>query len=85
VFPSCLYCQSTAQIKGLIRGPQSAVMTGVTVNLLSVERAARKRREILEQMRKAIEAGDKESVLRLAKKLTGLNDEECHRTNSRVN
>jgi len=39
VFPSCMYCQSTAQIKGVIRGPQSAVMVGITVSLLSVERA----------------------------------------------
>ena len=39
VFPSCVYGQSTAQIKGVIRGPQSAVMAGVTLNLLSVERA----------------------------------------------
>ena len=39
VFPSCAYSQSTAQIKGVIRGPQSAVMAGVTLNLLSVERA----------------------------------------------
>src|SRR5882762_2470971 len=39
VFPSCVYGQSTAQIKGVIWGPQSAVMAGVTVNLLSVERA----------------------------------------------
>ena len=46
---------------------------------------ARKRREILEQMRRAIEAGDKESVLWHAKKLTGLNDEECRRINSRLN
>lgn len=38
-FPSCVYGQSTAQIKGVIRGPQSTVMTGVTLNLLSVERA----------------------------------------------
>jgi len=39
VFPSCVYGQSTAQIKGVIWGPQSAVMAEVTVNLLSVERA----------------------------------------------
>lgn len=37
-FPSCEYGQSTAQIKGVIRGPQNAVMAGITVNLLSVER-----------------------------------------------
>ena len=38
-FPLCEYGQSTAQIKGVIRGPQNAVMAGITVNLLSVERA----------------------------------------------
>ena len=38
-FQLCVYGQSTAQIKGVIRGPQSAVMAGVTVNLLSAERA----------------------------------------------
>jgi hypothetical protein len=38
-FPACVYGQSSAQIKGVIRGPQSAVIAGVTVNLLSVERA----------------------------------------------
>jgi hypothetical protein len=38
-FPSCVYGQSTAQIKGVIRGPQSAAMAGVTVILLSEERA----------------------------------------------
>jgi len=39
VFPSCAYGQSTAQIKGVIRGPQSLIMAGVTLNLLSAERA----------------------------------------------
>jgi hypothetical protein len=38
-FPLCEYGQSTAKIKGVIRGPQNAVMAGITVNLLSVERA----------------------------------------------
>jgi hypothetical protein len=38
-FPLCEYGQSTAQIKGVIRGPQNAVMAGITVNLLSLERA----------------------------------------------
>ncbi|HEX4003472.1 MAG TPA: hypothetical protein VHX36_12550 [Candidatus Acidoferrales bacterium] len=46
---------------------------------------AQKRREILEQMRQALRAGDTESVVRLAAKLTGMADEECHRTNPRIN
>ncbi len=53
-----------------------------------VERAlevSRKRRGYLDAMRKAICAGDKDSVFELAKKLTGLSDEECHRTDSRFN
>jgi hypothetical protein len=44
-----------------------------------------KRREILEQIREAIRAGDTESVVRLATRLTGTTDEECHRINSRFN
>ena len=35
----CLSGQSTAQIRGVVRGPQGAVMIGVTLNLLSLERA----------------------------------------------
>jgi hypothetical protein len=46
---------------------------------------ARKRRVVLEQMRQAIEAGDNDSVLVLAKKLTGIDDEQRNRINSRVN
>jgi hypothetical protein len=37
--PPCLCGQSTAQIKGVVRGPQGAVLKGVTLNLLSLERA----------------------------------------------
>jgi hypothetical protein len=36
-------------------------------------------------MRDAIRANDRELVFELARKLTGLNDEECHRTNTRIN
>ena len=50
-----------------------------------VLKIARKRREILEQMRHAIQADDKDSVVRLATKLTGMTDEECHRTDPRLN
>jgi hypothetical protein len=46
---------------------------------------ARKRREVLERLRRAIEAGDKDSVVRLAAELTGISDEECHRIDSRLN
>ena len=46
---------------------------------------ARKRRQILVEMRAAIQRADKEAVFSLAKKLTGLNDETCSRTDSRFN
>jgi hypothetical protein len=46
---------------------------------------ARKRREILLAMREAIRAGDKNVVFELARRLTGLGDEESHRTGSSVN
>ena len=46
---------------------------------------SRKRRGYLEEMRKAIRSGDKESVFELAKKLTGTTDEKCDRTDSRLN
>ena len=35
----CLYGQSTAQIRGVVRGPQGIVIIGAAVNLLSLERA----------------------------------------------
>jgi hypothetical protein len=53
-----------------------------------VERAleiSRKRRGYLDAMRKAIRLGDKDSVFELARKLTGLSDEERHRTDTRLN
>jgi hypothetical protein len=46
---------------------------------------ARKRRRILAQMREAIRANNKDIVFGLARELTGLSDEECHRTNPRIN
>lgn len=46
---------------------------------------ARKRRGLLSEMRDAIRANDRELVFELARKLTGLNDEECRRTNPRLN
>lgn len=53
-----------------------------------VERAleiSSRRREYLEAIRKAIRVGDKDSVYEFAKKLTGLSDEERHRTDTRFN
>jgi len=46
---------------------------------------ARKRRQLLEQMREAIYANDRELVFELARKLTGVSGEECNRANSRIN
>ena len=49
---------------------------------------SRKRREILEEMRQAIQAGDKDTVFRLARRLTGLSDEgseKRHRASASVN
>jgi hypothetical protein len=45
---------------------------------------ALKRREILEQMRQAIRAGDRDAVVCLARELTGMTDAECHRINPRI-
>jgi hypothetical protein len=45
----------------------------------------RERRKILAQMRDAIRANDKDLVFNLARKLTGLSNEECIRTNQSVN
>jgi hypothetical protein len=45
----------------------------------------RERRKILTQMRDAIRANDKDLVFSLARKLTGLSDEECPRTNPGIN
>jgi hypothetical protein len=46
---------------------------------------ARKRRNILGQMREAIRTNDRDRVFELARKLTGLSDEECNRADSRIN
>lgn len=46
---------------------------------------AGKRRRILEEMRRAVRAGDKDAVFVLARKLTGLSNEKRHRTDPRLN
>ena len=47
---------------------------------------SRKRKRLLEEMRKAVRGGDKETVFSLARKLTGQTDDEKRpRTDPRVN
>ena len=46
---------------------------------------SKKRRRILEEMRKAVRGGDKETVFLLARKLTGLTNEERRRTGPSIN
>ena len=61
---------------------------GVRCSSQIIEKAleiSRKRREYLEEMRRAVQAGDKDSVFDLARKLTGVTDEKCHRTGTRIN
>lgn len=55
---------------------------GLAAKLLDI---SRRRRQILEEMRRAVRAEDKELVFLLARKLTGLDDEKCNRTDSRIN
>lgn len=45
-----------------------------------VSEISQKRRGYLESMREAIRLGDKDAVFELARKLTGLCDEACNRT-----
>ncbi len=47
---------------------------------------SQKRRRLLDEMRKAIRAGEKDTVFQLARRLTGLTDEqERHRTRKSIN
>ncbi len=47
---------------------------------------SQKRRRLLDELRKAIRAGDKDSVFLLARRLTGLTDEqERRRTRKSIN
>lgn len=43
------------------------------------------RRETLRQLREALKAEDNTEALRLARRLCGLDEEESHRTDSRLN
>ena len=53
-------------------------LSGVTDAILEV---GRQRKALLYQMRGAIQSGDTEKVLRLARQLCGLIDEKCPRVN----
>jgi len=46
---------------------------------------AGKRREVLSDMRRAVQRDDRELVFALAKKLTGLSDETSHRADQSIN
>lgn len=46
---------------------------------------AQKRREVLEEMSRAVRLGDKDRVFALAEKLTGTKHEECDRIDPSVN
>lgn len=46
---------------------------------------SKQRRELLTRMAEAVRLQDKDAVFKLACKLVGLSDEECRRTNPRIN
>ena len=56
--------------------------SGIVAKALEI---ARKRRNILEQMREAICTNDRDLVFELARQLAGLSDEERSRIGSRIN
>lgn len=60
------------------RAEGSLTLSGVTDAILEV---GRQRKTLLYQMRGALQSGDVEEVLRLARQLCGLIDEKCPRTN----
>jgi hypothetical protein len=53
-------------------------LSGVTDAILEV---GRQRKALLDQMRGALQSGDSEKVLRLARQLCGLTDEKSPRVN----
>lgn len=63
-------------------GGQKLIEMGLAKKLLAI---ARKRRQILHEMRRAVQAGDKDSVFALAEKLTGISHEKRNRTHSSLN
>ena len=65
--------------------PAKTDVTSAPAIVDKVLEIGRKRRQILGDMRTAIEKGDRELVFNLAKRLTGLSDETSARTGSRLN
>jgi len=53
-------------------------LSGVTDAILEV---GRQRKALLDQMRGALQSGDEEKALGLARQLCGLTDEKCPRVN----
>jgi hypothetical protein len=56
----------------------SLTLSGVTDAILEV---GRQRKALLHQMRGALQSGDTEEALRIARQLCGLIDEKCPRVN----
>lgn len=62
----------------VVRGPAGVLDTALEI--------ARRRRDTLAQLRAALEAGNQEQAIILAKELCGLaREQESHRTDSRIN
>jgi hypothetical protein len=62
---------------------EDGTLSGVLDAALEI---ARRRRDTLAQLRAALEAGNQEQAITLAKELCGLTHaQESHRTNSRIN
>ena len=59
--------------------------TGVSGVFEAAREIARQRREILVQLRAALESGDQPNITRFARELCGLNDEKSNRTDSCIN
>jgi hypothetical protein len=51
----------------------------------SVLEVGRQRKVLLDKLRAALESGDDSGALELARQLCGLQNEESHRANSRIN
>ena len=69
----------------VLAGDPGTAVVGLEKQINYINEELWKRRRILAEMRKAIRENDKDIVFDLACKLTGLSDEECHRTNPGIN
>jgi len=60
---------------------QPISLTGIVDAILEV---GRQRNSLLSQMRSALQSGQNERVIAIARQLCGLSHEESHRTNTRI-